>query len=264
MGILNLTPDSFYSPSRLSGAEAALRRGLEMEEQGADILDVGGESTRPGAGSVPAEEEARRVLPVVEALASRARVPVSIDTSKASVAREALSAGASILNDVTALRGDPDMAAAALGFETVVLMHMRGSPRTMQDSPAYRDPVAEIIDFFRERMAAFSRAGGDSSRVWLDPGIGFGKTLEHNLEILARLEDIVALGRPVLIGASRKSFIGSLLGPPGSPLPPELRLEGSLGAACRAAAAGAHALRVHDVQETRRALEVFCRACGGA
>ncbi|MEK7745002.1 MAG: dihydropteroate synthase [Elusimicrobiota bacterium] len=259
MGILNITADSFYEDSRVPSAEAAVRRGLEMEAEGADMLDIGGESTRPGSDPVSREEECRRVLPVVEALAKKVKIPLSIDTSKAAVAERALDCGASILNDVTALRGDPRMSEAALRYPVVLLMHMLGTPRTMQEDPRYSDAVAEVAAFLRERLSAFSARGGDTGKVWLDPGIGFGKTLEHNLEILSRLEELRALGRPLVLGASRKSFIGGVLGEPGRPLPAQERLPGSLAAACRAAEAGVHAVRVHDVKETRRALEVYAR-----
>jgi dihydropteroate synthase len=259
MGALNLTPDSFYALSRSGSAEAALRAGLKMEEDGADMLDLGGESTRPGAEPVSDEEETRRVVPAISALAGRVKIPISIDTSKAAVARRALEAGAVILNDVTALLGDPKMPAIARRYRTIVLMHMQGRPKTMQEDPRYGDVVGEILDFLRERITAFQKEGGDSARVWIDPGIGFGKTAEQNVEILRRLEEFLAPGRPLLLGASRKSFIGAVAGGSDRPLPPELRLEGSLAVACRAAAAGAHALRVHDVAETRRALEVFAR-----
>lgn len=261
MGILNVTPDSFYAGSRLDGRDAAVRRGMEMLEEGADLLDVGGESTRPGAEPVAEEEENRRAVPVVAELARRAGVPVSIDTSKAGVARRALEAGATILNDVSALRGDARMPEAARAYPRVILMHMRGNPKTMQDGPRYADVVREISDFFLERLEAFERAGGDPTKVWLDPGIGFGKEPGHNLEILRRLEEFRALGRPLVLGASRKSFIGRLLAtgqsPAAAPLPPEERLEGSLAVACRAALAGIEVLRVHDVGATRRALKVF-------
>lgn len=259
MGILNVTADSFYEDSRVLSAEAAVRRGLEMEAEGADILDVGGESTRPGSEPVSREEECRRVLPVVEALAKKVKIPVSIDTSKAAVAERAFDHGASILNDVTALRGDPRMSEAALRYPVVLLMHMLGTPKTMQEDPRYSDVVAEVAAFLRERLSAFSARGGDAGKVWLDPGIGFGKTLEHNLEILSRLEELRALGRPLVLGASRKSFIGGVLGEPGRPLPVQERLSGSLAAACRAAEAGVHAVRVHDVKETREALDVYAR-----
>lgn len=259
MGVLNATPDSFYAGSRVHTLEEALRAGQRMEEEGADLLDLGGESTRPGAEAVSEEEETRRIVPLVEALSKAVRVPLSVDTSKAAVARRALDAGASILNDVSALRADPGMPAVARRYRTVVLMHMQGTPRTMQKDPCYADVAAEVAAFLRERVDAFERSGGEAERVWLDCGLGFGKTLEHNLELLSRLGTLLALGRPLLVGASRKSFIGRLLGTPEAPLPPELRLEGSLAVACWAAAAGVHALRVHDVAQTRRALDVFVR-----
>ena len=262
MGILNITPDSFYGASREPGLEGAVRRGLTLAEEGADILDVGGESTRPGSEPVSVEEELRRTLPVIERLARDLRVPISVDTSKPEVALRAFDAGATILNDVLALRGGEAMAAAASRFEAVILMHMLGtSPRAMQDDPRYGDVVKDICAFFRGRMAAFERAGGDAARVWLDPGIGFGKTLEDNFEILSRLEEFRALGRPLLVGASRKAFIGRALDPV-SPLPPEDRLEGSLAVACRAAQAGVAVVRVHDVARTVRALEIWRRASG--
>ncbi|MDE2293326.1 MAG: dihydropteroate synthase [Elusimicrobia bacterium] len=243
MGIVNATPDSFYAASRAAD-------GLRLVEEGADIVDVGGESTRPGSGSVDAEEECRRVLPLVESLAKRLDVPVSVDTSKPEVARRARDAGARVLNDVLALRA-PGMPAEASRYPLVVLMHMLGtSPRTMQQDPRYGDVVAEVRAFLEERRAASGLAG----RVWLDPGIGFGKTLEHNLELLRCLEELPG---PLLVGASRKSFLGALLGAPGRPLPPEERLEGSLAAACRAAAAGAACVRVHDVRATVRALDAW-------
>lgn len=258
MGILNVTPDSFYAPSRRTAAEEAVRRGLELEAEGADLIDVGGESTRPGADPVETEEESRRVLPVLEALAGRLRVPLSIDTSRAAVARGALEAGATVLNDVCALRRDSGMPAVARRFSEVILMHMRGVPKTMQERPVYRDVVSDILDFFRERLEACSAAGLQPGRVLLDPGIGFGKAIEHNLEILRRLEEFHVLGRPLVLGVSRKSFLGRLMGNPEAPLPPEDRLEGSLSVACRAASAGAALLRVHDVRATRKALQAYC------
>lgn len=256
MGILNLTPDSFYAGSRAGALDEAVDRALRMEEEGADLIDVGGESTRPGSEAVSPEEEGRRVLPVIEALSRRLHVPISVDTSKPEVAERALAAGASALNDVLALRGGPRMPEIAARFKTVVLMHMLGtSPKTMQESPRYGDVVEDILAFLRERLEAFRSAGGDVERAWIDPGIGFGKTADHNLEILRRLEELRALGRPVLVGASRKSFLGRL--PGAAPLPPEERLEGSLAVACRAALAGVHGVRTHDVAATRRALEAW-------
>lgn len=260
MGILNITPDSFYTESRTPDLDAALACGERLEQEGADIIDIGGESTRPGADPVSEEEELARILPVVEALAKRARVPLSIDTSKAAIAVRALEAGATILNDISALRADAAMAAAAVRYKNVILMHMLGdSPRAMQNAPAYEDVVGDISDFFRARLKVFKEAGGDSARVWLDPGIGFGKTVDHNFEIFSRLEEFRALGRPVVIGASRKSFIGKALGSEEAPVPTDERLEGSLASACRAAQAGAICVRVHDVAQTRRALEIWAR-----
>lgn len=250
MGILNLTPDSFYAPSRAQ-FQAAVDRGLALEQEGADLLDLGGESSRPGAEPVSVGDECRRVLPVIEALAARVKIPISIDTYKAEVAERALELGASVLNDITALRRDPRMPEAAARYPRVVLMHMLGTdPRTMQKAPAYADVVGEVAAFLRERLAAFAAVGGDPARAWIDPGIGFGKTLEHNLELLRGLEALCALG-PLLLGASRKSFLG--------PAPAEERLEGSLAAACRAAEAGAICVRVHDVAATRRALDAWAR-----
>ena len=262
MAVLNVTPDSFYAGSRASTLGAAVERARRFAAEGADFIDVGGESTRPGAEPVPQAEELRRVVEVVERVA-RLGVRVSVDTSKAEVALRALEAGASVLNDVTALRGDPAMPAVARGFPAVILMHMRGAPRTMQEAPRYKDVVGEVLAFLRERLDAFAAAGGDPARAWIDPGIGFGKTLEHNLEILRRLEDFKSLGRPLVIGASRKSFLGPLTAKPGTaPNPPEERLEGSLAVACRAAEAGVDVVRVHDVAATRRALETFAAARG--
>ena len=243
----------------MSSVEAAAAAGRRMEEEGADILDVGGESTRPGSSPVSEEDEIRRVMPVLEELAKRVRIPLSIDTDKAGVAERALDVGASILNDIFALRSE-GMAAVARRYELVVLMHMLGeSSRTMQDDPVYRDVVEDLIHFFRERCRAFASGGGDVGRVWIDPGIGFGKTVEHNLEIMARLEELQTFGRPILIGASRKSFIGEVLGSEASPRPPEDRLSGSLAAAIRAAEAGAVCVRVHDVASTREGLKIWSR-----
>ncbi len=270
MGVLNVTPDSFYPESRAfwEGRDAldeTVRRGLRLAAEGADILDIGGQSTRPGSEPVPEEEESRRVVAVIERLAPAVRIPISVDTSKASVAKAARAAGASILNDVTALRGDPAMAEAALEYPEIILMHMQGTPKTMQQRPTYGDVVADVLSFFQERLGALRRLGVSEARVLLDPGIGFGKDLGHNLEILRRLEEFRVLGRPLVIGASRKSFIGRILAASegtADPLGPEERLEGSLAVACRAAAAGASVVRVHDVRATRRALEVWAKCSG--
>ncbi len=256
MGVLNVTPDSFSDGGRFAGRKSAVAHGLELVRQGADLLDVGGESTRPGAEAVPVDEELQRVVPVVEALAAKVGVPISVDTSKAEVARRCLEAGAEIINDVTALAGDPEMAAVVgAASAAVVLMHMQGTPRTMQQAPHYRDVVAELLAFFRRRLKFCDRVGIDRDRVAVDPGIGFGKTLEHNLTLLARLEEFQRLGRPVVLGVSRKGFIGTLLG-----RRREERLAGSLGAACFTVARGAaQVVRVHDVRETRDAVTLCGR-----
>jgi dihydropteroate synthase len=254
MGIVNVTPDSFSDGGRFAGPEEAVAHGLELVRQGADLLDVGGESSRPGAEPVPEEEELRRVVPVVRELAGRTGVPISVDTRRASVARSALEAGAHVVNDITALKGDPDMAGVVRDFGAgVVLMHMQGSPPTMQSNPTYADVVAEVAGFLQERLQASEELGIAGPQVVLDPGIGFGKTLEHNLLLLANLERLQGLGRPVCLGVSRKGFLGQLLG-----RPLEGRLAGSLAVACHALARGAaQVIRVHDVAETRDAVRVF-------
>jgi dihydropteroate synthase len=246
MGILNVTPDSFYDGGRWFSVERAIQRGKEMFELGADVVDVGGESTRPGAEPVGADEEMRRVLPVVEELAKEGRV--SVDTRKAEVAAEALRCGASLLNDVSASLED----VAARSGAGWVAMHMRGEPRTMQQAPSYEDVVREVRDYLDARARAGQRVG--VSEVWVDPGIGFGKTKEHNLALLARLEVIGSLGFPVLVGVSRKSFLGTFGQVGGKPLPPEERLEASLAMAVLCAIKGVSMLRVHDVFETIQAL----------
>lgn len=253
MGILNVTPDSFSDGGRYLGVGAAVARGIAMAEQGADLLDVGGESTRPGAPAVPLEEELARVVPVIGALSRRVRIPISVDTSKAAVAEQAIGAGASIINDVTALRGDPGMArCAAASRAGVILMHMRGTPRTMQRAPRYGNAVEEIGAFLLEAAARAERSGVDRRRILIDPGLGFGKTLTHNLQLLARLHALVAKGYPVVLGASRKSFIGRVLD-----AGTEDRLAGSLACASVAAEAGVHVVRVHDVRETVQLLTVL-------
>ncbi|MGC9308526.1 MAG: dihydropteroate synthase [Thermoplasmatota archaeon] len=259
MGILNVTPDSFYDGSRYAEPDAAVERALDMAEAGADIIDVGGESTRPGAAPVNVEEELARVVPIIEAVTDAIDVPVSIDTSKATVAGEAITAGAGMVNDVTALRGDPDMAGIVAEHDVpVCLMHMQGTPREMQDDPAYEDVMGEICHFLYERACYAQEQGVSPENIILDPGIGFGKRtgadIEDNCEILARLGELKSLGFPVMVGASRKAFIGNLCG-----CPPEERLEGSLGAAAMAIANGADILRVHDVEATRRMTTVVDR-----
>ena len=236
--------------------DAAIAHGEELVAQGAEILDVGGESTRPGAEAVDAEEELRRVGPVIAALAGQATV--SIDTSKASVAEAALDGGASIVNDVTALRGDPGMAGLCADRGVgVVLMHMRGNPRTMQADPVYGDVVDEVKAFLAERLELAVGAGIAEERVWLDPGIGFGKTREHNFELLRRLGELRSLGRPLVIGTSRKSFIGAVDGSPASE-----RLGGTIASSVLAAAEGADVLRVHDVAEVGQAMRVAAAVLG--
>jgi len=251
MGILNVTPDSFSDGGDYFDREAALDRALQMK--GADLLDVGGESTRPGAPPVSQEEEERRVVPVIEHLAHRVGVPISVDTYKAAVARRAVEAGAALVNDVSGLRMDPAMAGtvAELGAGLVV-MHMRGDPRTMQSDTRYADLVGEIFRALEESVDRAVEAGVPRERVWVDPGIGFGKSAEQNLVLLRRLEEFRSLGCPVLVGASRKSFIGRTLGIED----PKDRLEGSLAAAVVAVWNGARILRVHDVRATRRAVDL--------
>jgi dihydropteroate synthase len=253
MGIVNVTPDSFSDGGRFLAHDAAVAHGLELVRQGADLLDVGGESSRPGALPVDAEEELARVLPVVRELAEKAGVPVSVDTTKAAVARACLEAGARVVNDVTALRGDAEMAAVVRDFGAgVILMHMRGTPETMQENPAYGDVVREVGDFLEERLQAAVEAGIAAGQVVLDPGIGFGKAVGHNLRLLARLGELGRRGRPVCLGVSRKGFLGAVLG-----RPLEERLAGSLAAACFGLAGGAALLRVHDVAPTRDAVRLW-------
>lgn len=249
MGIINATPDSFSGDGIYKNVEEGLRRAERMVEAGADFLDIGGESTRPGAERVPVEEELERTIPLVKAIVKRFDIPVSIDTYKARVAEEALDEGAWMVNDITALRGDRRMAeVVAKAGAPVVLMHMRGSPRTMQKNPRYDDVVADQIRFFRKRMEFAAEKGIRPELVILDPGIGFGKLLEHNLEIIRRLREYRVLGRPILVGPSRKSFIGMVLGG----LPPEERLEGTCAVVALAIANGADIVRVHDVKEISR------------
>ena len=247
MGVLNLTPDSFYDGGVYPTVEAAVSRALEMESAGAGIIDIGGESSRPGSRSVAAEEELGRVIPVIESLAPRLEIPISIDTCKAEIARRALEAGARIINDISALRLDPDLASVvADSFGPYIMMHMRGTPGTMQARPSYRDLLGEIKEFFRKRIEWAEGEGIARDRIIIDPGIGFGKTLEHNLEIISGLPSLAELGRPILIGPSRKSFIGSILGQE-----PDDRLWGTAGAVAACIAHGAHIIRVHDVHEMK-------------
>jgi dihydropteroate synthase len=251
MGVVNVTPDSFSDGGVNLDPATAVSSALRMLEEGAAIVDVGGESTRPGSEGVTLEEELRRVLPVLEGLSG---APVSVDTAKADVARRALALGAELVNDVTALRGDPEMAGVVAGAGSYVcLMHMQGAPRTMQDDPRYDDVVSEVAAFLEQRLAVAVAAGIREEFVCVDPGIGFGKTVEQNLELIRRLDEIAALGRPVLVGISRKSSLGRLLGEPrartGS-------TAASVGAAVAAYERGATILRAHDVREHVEALAV--------
>lgn len=258
MGVVNVTPDSFSDGGLYVEPERAIAHGRELTEAGAAILDVGGESTRPGAEPVAVEEELARVVPVVEGLATADSPPISVDTSKRVVAGAALSAGAEIVNDVTSFRGDPEMAALCAEREaTVILMHMAGSPRTMQDAPAYGDVVDEVRAFLAERVEVALAAGIDESRIWLDPGIGFGKTAAHNHELLRRLGELRELGRPLVIGTSRKSFLGAADGSGTND-----RLGGTIASSVLAAAEGADVLRVHDVAEVGQALAVATAILG--
>jgi dihydropteroate synthase len=252
MGVVNVTPDSFSDGGVHFDPADAAAAARQMVADGAQIVDVGGESTRPGAEGVPLEEELRRVVPVLEALAGE--IPVSIDTAKAEVARRALVLGAELVNDVTALRGDPALAEAAAEHDAYVcLMHMKGEPRTMQLNPTYGDVASEVAAFLEERLAFAVAAGIREDRVCLDPGIGFGKTLEHNFELVRRLDVITAIGRPVVIGFSRKRSLGRILGDPDALTGP---LSASLAAAIAAYERGATILRVHDVREHVEALTV--------
>ncbi len=252
MGILNVTPDSFSDGGRFIGRADALRRVREMIAEGAGIIDVGGESTRPGARAVEADEELARVLPVIEAIRSESDIPVSIETSKPEVMRAAVAAGANLINDVRALREPGALAAAAELGVPVCLMHMRGEPRTMQQNPRYDDVVAEVLDFLRQRVAACEAAGIPRERIVLDPGFGFGKTLEHNLALFRALPRFAATGLPVLVGVSRKSMIGQVL-----ELPVDERLAGSLALASLAVWLGAAIIRSHDVRETVQAVRMI-------
>jgi dihydropteroate synthase len=248
MGVVNVTPDSFSDGGLFLDEEAAVAHGEQLARDGADILDVGGESTRPGAEEVSADEEMARTEPVVRALAAGHQV--SIDTSKLDVARAALDAGASIVNDVTALRADPGIASLCAERDVgLILMHMRGDPRTMQLQPAYDDVVDDVKAFLAERTEAALAAGVAEERIWLDPGVGFGKTLDHNLELLRRLGELRELGRPLVVGTSRKSFIGKIDGSGVGE-----RLGGTIASSVLVAAEGAEVLRVHDVAACRQAL----------
>ena len=253
MGIVNVTPDSFSDGGQHATPAAAVAHALALAAEGADLLDIGGESTRPGAPAVSESEELARVIPVIEQLAGQTDAALSIDTQKPAVAKAALAAGAVVINDIAGNRADPKMwqiaGAARAGY---VAMHMQGTPQNMQNAPTYTDVTAEVRAFFDERLERFTEAGLDAEQVLFDPGIGFGKTVEHNLALLAGLERFKKMKRPLLVGASRKSFIGRL-----TEAAVEDRLAGSLACACRAAEAGTAVLRVHDVKETIQALQIW-------
>jgi len=255
MGIVNVTPDSFSDGGQFADLDRAVAHALRLVEEGADLLDIGGESSRPGAQPVSLDEELLRVVPVVRALAGRTCVPLSVDTTKAEVARQALEAGAHIINDITALQNDPALPEVVRACRAgVVLMHARGTPATMQLNPTYDDVVAEVRDFLKARLQAVSDLGIAGQQVVLDPGIGFGKTPSHNWQLLARLEELGQLGRPICLGVSRKGFLGRLLN-----RPVEQRLAGGLAVVCHALVRRAvQVLRVHDVAATRDAVAV-CR-----
>ena len=253
MGILNITPDSFSDGGRHFDTAIAAEQGIKMVSDGADILDIGGESTRPGAEPVSLEEELRRTIPVIRELAKKVTVPISIDTYKAEVARQALAAGASIVNDISGLRFDPDMPKVIADNQVpVVIMHIKGRPREMQQNPEYEALIPEIIDYFRISIRLAKKFGIPDELMILDPGIGFGKTFDHNLEILNNLEQFALLEKPLLVGPSRKAFLGSILGG----VPASDRLEGTAASVAVSIMKGAHIIRVHDVKEMARVAKV--------
>jgi dihydropteroate synthase len=252
MGILNVTPDSFYDGGRHPDPDTAVADAMAMVEAGADIIDIGGESTRPGASPVPLDEEISRVLPIIRSLRRVTQLPISVDTYKAGTAKAALAEGADIVNDISALTFDSGMVDLVAAEKVpVVLMHMQGTPRTMQLAPHYRDVVAEVRDFLARRVAFAVERGVEREKIIIDPGIGFGKTLEHNLALLRGLPALARVGQPLLVGVSRKGFIGKLI-----EAVPDERLEGSLAAAVASVLAGAHVIRAHDVKATRKAIRV--------
>lgn len=253
MGILNVTPDSFSDGGLFFHKDDAVEMALKMQDDGADIIDIGGESTRPGAKNISAREEIRRVVPVIKALAGKIKIPISIDTYKASVAEEAVAAGASIINDISGLRFDRRMPKLAARYKVpVVIMHIKGTPRNMQRNPEYRALIPEITDYLCEGIEIARDAGVSDDMIIIDPGIGFGKTVEHNLEIIKRLDDFTGFEKPILLGHSRKSFIGKIL----NDVPVTERLEGTAAAAAVGIFNGANIIRVHDVREMVRAARI--------
>ncbi|SCX89312.1 dihydropteroate synthase [Desulfoluna spongiiphila] len=258
MGILNVTPDSFSDGGQFFNAQHAINRARQMVEEGADIIDIGGESSRPNADAVALEEELRRVVPVVKELVKHINVPISVDTVKAEVARQSLEAGAAIINDITALTGDPEMAGVVADFEVpVVLMHMKGSPRTMQNNPAYEDPVGEVTAYLEKAIARAEAAGIARDKIIVDPGIGFGKTVGHNYTIIKHLKNLEALNVPVLMGTSRKSFIRKTL-EEGGRIAPMTDIElGTQATVSASIMGGAHIVRVHDVKSTATTVRIM-------
>lgn len=253
MGILNVTPDSFSDGGKYLDKDSAVRRALQMAEDGADIIDVGGESTRPGSEAVDAKEEIRRTIPVIEALSKKINIPISIDTYKSEVAELALKTGVSIVNDISGLRFDPNMPAVIAKYRApVVIMHIKGSPKNMQQNPEYEALMPEIMDYLRESIAIAVRAGVSENQIIVDPGIGFGKSPEDNLEIINSIDKLKLLGKPVLIGPSRKSFIGKILGN----APSDERTEGTAAAVAISILKGADIVRVHDVKYMSRVAKV--------
>ncbi|MCL4456840.1 MAG: dihydropteroate synthase [Nitrospirae bacterium] len=253
MGILNVTPDSFSDGGIYFDKEKAVEHALRLVEDGADIIDIGGESTRPGSEPVTVEEEVRRTAPVIEAIANAVKVPISIDTYKAEVARRALDAGASMVNDISGLRFDPDMPKVVSEYKVpVIIMHIKGRPKDMQQNPVYEALIPEIMDYLRISIRLAGKFGISESMIIIDPGIGFGKTFEHNLDIIKNLHEFTLLGKPVAVGVSRKAFIGKILGD----APPSERIEGTAAAVAISILNGANIVRVHDVKETAKVAKV--------
>jgi dihydropteroate synthase len=253
MGILNVTPDSFFDGGKYINFKKAVERGLQIAEEGADLIDIGGESTRPGAEPVSVDEELKRVIPVIESLSKKINIPISIDTYKAKVAEEAINAGATIINDISGLRFDPQMPYIAAKYDTpVVIMHIKGTPKNMHVNPVYDALIPEITEYLRNSIVIAKNAGVKENNIIIDPGIGFGKKPEHNLLIIKNLKEFANLGKPILIGVSRKSFIGKIL----DDAPAEQRLEGTMAAVAVSVINGANIVRVHDVKETVKVVKV--------
>ena len=252
MGIINISPDSFYEQSRCNSTDEVLTKAEKMKREGADFLDIGAESSRPGSNPISEQEEIDKLIPVISSLVKIIDIPISVDTYKPTVAKEALQAGAKIINDITGLQKNPEMADVISQFDAgVIIMHMQGSPITMQKNPSYKNVIQEVKEFLEQSVKISKAAGIYSDQIAIDPGIGFGKDQKHNLEILSKLEKFIELGHPILIGVSRKSFIGNIL-----KLPPEGRLEGSLAASVIGVTKGASIVRTHDIKETRNAIKV--------